>query len=268
MTGQLQEIAVTAENILQLARQSYTAVEGTLRKLKEHILNHEFRDTAEEIDFFKRQKPMFLRELFYFHEVFQIEAWKPPVGINDAIAHYMIGAKRMDLYFKMNNRIYTYYRTGSTEHDEEYFLREKQSADFIAPLSMTDLDPRFSTPYSIQFAQLEAFEQFSNYITESIRKLENPGEPVTSAVKTNLVWTDAKTDLIELGYAIFARKSTNFGKSTLRDIMTVLEGAFNVRLGNYHRTFQNMRIRKIRTPFLTQAEKDLNRYMDQNDQSD
>jgi hypothetical protein len=266
MTTKLEEIAISSENILQRAERSYHAIEAALWDLKKIIIHYEFKNNEEEIHFFKVLKPMFLKELFYFGEVFEIESWKPPVGVNEEIAHYMIGAKRMDLYFKMNIGLYTYYRTGSTSRDEDYFLRGRAIDDMIPPLSSTDLDSRFSTIQSMQFGQLQAYEQFSSYLTQSIQRLQNPTSTDTSVKDiSGLVWTDSKTNLIEVGYMLFATKSFNFGKATLRDIISTLESAFNVRLGNYRRTFQNMRIRSNRTSFLKKGEDDLVKYMDSTD---
>ncbi|GAB3910485.1 RteC domain-containing protein [Mucilaginibacter boryungensis] len=267
MLESLEQIAMTSENVLQRAEQSYKVAEHALSQLKEHIISRIFSDKQEEINFFKRIKPMFLKELLYHMEVFQVEAWKPPVGRDEQIAHYRLGAHRADLYFKRYNELYTYYRMGSSLHDEQYFLRGGR-CDLISPISISDTDSRFSTVYSFQFAKLQAYEQFSDYLHRCVYNLEHPGAPMSEADKERqtIRWTDSKSALIELGYGIYAKGSINYGKADIKQIMTSLEIAFNTSLGNFYRTFQNLRIRKKnRTPYWDSAREDLIKNMDNAD---
>lgn len=267
MMDNLEQIAITSENILQRAEQSYKVVEGSLVQLKGHIISHGFSDKPEEIKFFKKIKPMFLKELLYYMEVFQVESWKPPVGRDEEIAHYRLGAHRADLYFKRYNELYTYYRTGSSLHDEQYFLRESKS-QLISPISMSDTDSRFSTVYSYQFAKLQAYEQFSDYLYRCIYNLEHPGSQIPDGEKGKpfIRWTDSKSALIELAYGIHAKGSINNGKADIKQIVTALEIAFNTSVGNFYRTFQNLRIRKKnRTPYWDSAQSALIKSMDNTD---
>jgi hypothetical protein len=267
MMEKLDLIAISSENILQHAEQSYRTAEQALSELKEHIINQDFPDKQEEINFFKRVKPMFLKELLYYMEVFQVESWKPPVGRDEQIAHYKLGALRADLFFKINNELYTYYRMGSSIHDEQYFLRGGR-CDLITPISVSDTDSRFSTIYSFRFAELQAFEQFSDYLHRCTYNLEHPGSPISEndKGKPSIRWTDAKSALVELAYGIYAKGSINHGKADIKQIMTALEIAFNVDTGNFYRTFQNLRVRKKnRTPYWDDARDYLLKCMDNTD---
>jgi len=267
MNEELEQLAMTSDNILQRAEQSYLAVEHTLAELKEYILSYTFKDKDEEIKFFKEIKPMFLSELIYYMEIFQAESWKSPVGREEEIAHYGLGTKRVDFYFKRHNELYTYYRKGSCENDERYFLRKEPMPGQIMSFSFSDMDPRFSTIYSFHFAKMQAYEQFSNYLQQCVYRLEHPGmEQVNDeSKKSRNVWTDSKADLIELAYGIYARGSVNHGKADIKEIITALELVFNVNLGNFYRTFQNLRIRKNRTPYWDAAKDALIKTMDNTD---
>lgn len=266
MMEKLEHIALSSENILQHSEQSYKVADNALAQLKEYIVSYTFRDKQEEINFFKKIKPMFLRELLYHMEVFQVEAWKPPVGREQEIAHYRLGAMRADLYFKRYNELYTYFRMDSTLHDEQYFLRDSR-CDLMTPITASEIDTRFSTVYSFHFAKMQAYEQFADYLHRRIYSLEHPGSPSPGDKGKSLnSWTDSKADLIELAYGIHARGSVNFGKADIKQIITALELAFNISVGNFYRTFQNLRIRKRnRTPYLDGAKEDLIKSMDNTD---
>jgi len=265
MNEELERLAMTSDNILQRAERSYFVVEKTLEELKRYIVSYTFKDKDEEIKFFKEIKPMFLAELIYYMEVFQVESWKSPVGSEDEIAHYGLGKKRVDFYFKRYNELYTYYRKGSSENDETYFLRKEIMPGLITPISFSDMDPRFSTVYSFQFAKMQAYEQFSNYLQQCVYRLEHPGMEHLKEEnkKSPNLWTDSKADLIELAYGIYARGSVNHGKADIKEIITALELIFNVNLGNFYRTFQSLRTRKKnRTPYWDAAKDDLIKTMD------
>ncbi|MBS1525318.1 MAG: RteC domain-containing protein [Bacteroidetes bacterium] len=267
MMADLEQIKLTAENILEISKKSYQAVEHYLAELKAYIIDYKFADEQEEIEFFKEIKPMFLKEFLYHIEIFELEAWKPPVGQHEQIAHYKMGAFRADLYFKRYQALYTYYRTRSTSHDEQYFLRSG-ACDIITSISMSDLDKRFSTIYSHQFAKMQAYERFSDYIYRSIYNLEHPGSPIREDEKgiSNIRWTDSKSDLIELAYGIFAKGSVNRGHAEIKQIMTALELAFNTDAGNFYRTFAGLRVRKKnRTSYWDEAKEKLEKSMDDPD---
>lgn len=269
MSEQLEALAFTSENILQRAERSYKAVESALKELKDYTIGYDFKSKEEEIAFFKDIKPKFLKELIYFMEVFQVESWKPPVGREEEITHYMLGAKRVDLYFKRYNDLYTYYRKGSSMHDELFFMRGN-NYDVITPISLSDMDPRFSTVQSFQIAKMQAYEQFSGYLQSCIHKLEHPETnlAITEKRKYHSLWTDSKAALIELAYAIHSCGSVNHGKCDVKQIILDLELMFNVELGNFYRTFQSMRIRKKgRTPFLDMLKESLEKRMDETDLS-
>jgi hypothetical protein len=268
MNEALEEIANTSDNILQRAERSYFAVEHKLSALKRLILSYTFENKEEEIKFFKEIKPMFLGELIYYFEVFQLEKWKSPVGREDEIAHYALGAKKVDFYFKRYNELYTYYRQGRNEKDEQYFLRTETAPDKVTSISFSDMDLRFSTNYSFDFSKMRAYEQFSTYLQQCVYRLEHPDVERLNfeSNKSRNLWTDTKADLVELAYGIYARGSVNHGKADIKTIINALELIFNINLGNFYRTFQNLRIRKKnRTPYLDAAKNDLIKTMDNTD---
>lgn len=267
MTEELEQIAIESTNVLQMAKRSYRVVNNTLKELKKFIIQYDFVDDNEEIEFFKEIKPMFLKELIYYHEVYEFEKWKPPVGREEEIAHYGLGAKKVDFYLKRHNEIYTYYRQSSAERDAFYFLRNADKSDMISAVCLSDLDCRFSTPHSFEFAKLQAYEKFSGYLHKAIYRLEHPDTEPPQDEGRQVTWTDSNADLIELAYAIRARGSLNKGKAQIKDIICALERAFNIRLGNFYIVFQqNIRLRKkSRTVYMDQAKEFLVRYMDELD---
>lgn len=68
---------------------------------------------------------------------------------------------------------------------------------------------------------------------------------------STLTWTGSKTDLIELIYALHSVDVFNNGTANIKVIASAFEEVFNISLGDYYRTFQDMRIRKrSQAPFI------------------
>ncbi len=74
--------------------------------------------------------------------------------------------------------------------------------------------------------------------------------------------------LIDLLYAFRSRGSLNNGTIDVKDLAALFENTFNVKLGNFYRTFQEIRIHKnSRTTFLDKLKELLVRRMDESDEN-
>ena len=82
-----------------------------------------------------------------------------------------------------------------------------------------------------------------------------------------LTWTAPKVALIELLYALQSEKVFNNGSTDLKEIAEYLENIFNVDLGQYRRTFLEIRVRKTeRTKFLNTLKETLEKRMNNSDE--
>jgi hypothetical protein len=270
MNEDLQQVALTAENPLQRAEQSYHIVQAAMQELKEFALGYTFTDKEQEIHFFKEVKPLFLKELIYYAELFDIESNRP-VGSKEIVReYYLLSLNRIHVFFERHQWLYLYHRTGKTNFDDMFYTRDHQP-DATVPHLMPEIDTRFSTLYSFKLSKIMAFESLTSYLTRSIQLMDEPATMAedNSAKKHSMVWTDPKAALIELAYAIHSRGSVNNGRADVKHVITSLEHAFNISLGNYSAVFQqNIRIRKrnSRTSYLDQLREYLNRRMDDADE--
>ncbi|UKJ09218.1 RteC domain-containing protein [Solitalea lacus] len=267
MNERLQLCAIESENILQRAEKSFYIAESALQELKDFLFNYRFKTTSEEIEFFKEIKPLFLRELIYFIEVFHLEASKPFGGKEGQRNYYLQELDRLRLFFDRNNFLYTYYRTNKSHMDELFYLRNKSCIPML-PEYLLDMDPNFSTIYSSKLAKLQAFEQLKEYVNQSLMALDEIELQPVKSKEVSSTWTDSKASLIELAYALQSSGCVNFGKADVKHIITNLERMFNIQLGNFYRVYQGMRIRKKnRTVFLDVLKERLEKRMDDADMS-
>ncbi|MCX2429908.1 RteC domain-containing protein [Pedobacter sp. GR22-10] len=268
MDTELQRISIETENHLQQAEQSFYLMDSILKELKEFFITHNFQDEKEEIIFFKEVKPMFLRELIYYNELYETEAHKPIGSAEEQKHYYMRILESKATYFDRNKHIYNYYRRGISNLDELWFLRKNLYASEV-PVYMLDMDLTFTTPNSFILSKLQAYEKLLAYLKQQINPpaLHVTQDQSTPDRKSQLTWTDSKSALIELAYALQARGAINFGKGDVIQVVNVLEAAFNVNVGNPYRVFHGMLIRKkSRHPFLDDLTVSLDRMLDQKDE--
>lgn len=268
LSAGLQRIAIQAENPLQRAEQSCREIEAVLEDLKQFTQGYTFPDAESEIAFFRDIKPRFLRELIYFTELFYLEAFQP-VGGKDRQRAYLIQAlDRVGAYFERNQWFYSYYRMNLRNLDHIFFMREGERAPYW-PGSSPELDARFSTVHSYRLSKMQAYEMFRDHLQGLLNALDN-GESSGEAKDNGprLTWTESKAALIELAYALRSRGAVNFGQSDVKELINGLEHCFNIRLGNFYRVYQGMRIRKkSRTPFLDHLKESLELRMDEADEA-
>lgn len=265
----LQRITLESENPLQRAEQSCRMVESALEELKAFLQAHPFRDEQSEITFFKEIKPRFLRELIYFVELFYLEAFRP-VGSRELQRSYLLQAMdRVTVYFDRHQFLYTYYRMNQTHQDRLFFLRAGQEQEVSPwPGYAPELDSSFSTLQSYRLSKLQAYEALRDFLQGQLHTLEHGVLPEEGrSGRPPITWTDSKAALIELAYALRSRGAVNFGKSDVKELIRGLEHFFNIRLGNFYRVYQGMRIRKkSRTPFLDSLKQSLELRMDEADE--
>ncbi len=267
MKETLEQISSSSGNTLQRAEQSFRVVQDALSQLKEYIVSYTFKDDDEEIQFFKEIKPMFLRELIFFEELYHIELNQPISSAEELKGYFSKVLAGLATFFERNKTLYAYYRTGKTIYDDVFFRRDTDNDNLsVLPEYSLDADPRFSTPGSSCLAKLQAYEQLREHIQLSLNRLSDPEIKLSPSQRERYLWTDSKTALIELAYAMYARGSVNNGKGDIKTIIAALESLFNVEVGNFYRAFQNMRIRKKnRTTYLDALKESLEKRMDETD---
>jgi hypothetical protein len=83
---------------------------------------------------------------------------------------------------------------------------------------------------------------------------------------TKMTWTGSKVALTELLYALHSEGVFNNGVADLKDIAEYFEHIFEIDLGQYRRTFLEIRVRKAeRTKFITALNEALIKRMDNSD---
>lgn len=231
-----------------------------LSDVKEHVLQRGFKNIEEEIHFFKYQKPVIVARLIYYNAIYKIEMKKP--NGTKAIRKYLNEElRKLKRYFDNNLEFYKYYRTNNSFIDEKLFVRGKHNIKLSLDTVYFETDHRFSTSHDFKAAKIIANDLIQVYIEDQLNNNNNK----KSSGKSSLNWTESKTALTELIYALHSQGA--FGNADIIVIAKTFESIFNISLGDFYHTFMELKARKInRTKFLDSLKESLLKKMDEEDE--
>jgi len=263
----LKEIHLQTEKPLEYSEKAIESLTASFESLKVFCISHKFEKDHDEIFFFKNIKPQLVSKLIYYNEIYNIEMGMPVGGEKRIHRYYTAEIKKLEAFFKSNADFYKYYRTGSNFLDQKYFMRGKKDIRLTIESSSFEADNQFSTSHDFKVAKLIANEVLRDYLLSKVAPIKS--QQVNSLpAKRNLKWTGSNVALVELLYALQTEGAFNNGNASLSEIATVFSSYFDIDLGQYRRTFLEIRSRKTaRSRFLASlADKLLDR-MDSADEN-
>ena len=182
---------------------------GLFQDLREWVIKHEFDTEAEEIQFFKEVKPLFLASVLYWKGLLDFETERPP-GQHWSEKYTR---KKMKILHRENRQqleIRNLLHHPVPLLDQLYFTRStvihEQSIDLI------HADPKFTTAKDRLVSEVMARE----WIMEFLISISEP-----NLVKTHehiLRWTGSRAGLVELIYALQSGGVINQGRATLLEL--------------------------------------------------
>lgn len=252
--SKLADLDVEIEDIIKKSKSSVEFINITLFDLKSYISEYNFLCKSEEITFFRTIKPHFLSKLIYFSEINQIECSKPLGRYESQICHYEKHLDKLNEFFCENIEFFNYIRSGSTHLDEIYFLRGNIFCSIYPDNFSVLADSSFSTSHDLILSKILAYNTLEKYLKTEIEhiKFKSNANKFSNAISsnTNIIWTDKKSALIELIYAIHTVGSVNNGNAGIREITECFEQCFNIKLIDVYRTFTDMKDRKAHTKYI------------------
>ena len=269
LEDQLHFIEQEHEVILKRSELCFVICKNVIDQLKAFIIKYKFKSTQEEIKFFKEIKPKFSSKLLFNLMLYNIQTKKPNGGNKTTRKYLTKELYKLKSYFDYNLDFYKYYRADANYLDHKYFVRNKLDIQLTLDGHIFENDTRFSTTHDFKISKILAHDLLQVYIEDELASLERK-EPLQNSQdvpKIKHSWTDSKTALIELIYALHSQGVLDNGKADIKEIANYFEQVFNVDLGDYYRTYLEIRVRKTgRTKFLSLLQESLIKRMDEQDE--
>lgn len=269
LENQLQFLEEENSVLLKRAELSFFACRESISLLKDFIIKHKFKTETDEVKFFKEIKPLFTCKQTYYLMLYNIETKKPSGGKEILKKYLLKELEKLKHYFDYNLDFYKYHRAGGTYLDHKYFVRNRFDIQLSLDGYIFENDPRFSTTHDFKVAKILAHDLLQVYLEDEIAELAKRDYTTIYDNSSNpsLTWTDSKTFLIELIYALHAHGAFNNGRAGIKEIASYFETAFNIELNEVYRTYLELKARKNdRTKFLTTIQEKLTKRMDQQDE--
>lgn len=239
-------VSRSRKSIVNEAFHMVSFLDQTLTDLKVHINLHGFENNRDEIHFFKNVKPEILGRLIYYNKIIRIESYSPttPELIE---SYYTEQIKLLNKEYKKHivvSDFYSYYRTGRTDKDDYYYRLGNINYFEVLDSFFFELDREFSTYYDYKIAQILAFNLIHNFLQYRLEPdRSNPIYDAEIATKKAFSWTHSKNSLIELIYALHISGSLSHGRGSLKNLGSLFEELFEIRLGDIHHAFHQMKFR-------------------------
>lgn len=208
--------------------------------LKDSVQQFPFSGLAEKITYYKEIEPFFLSRVMFFARVLRLETGRPPGDRATVESHFQKEWQYIRDFQAENRFVYRYIRAGENWLDEKLFVPAPDGPIAVADSDLTD---SLLHDASGTVARLYSLDLMQDYLFRAEEALTHPQDPKQRNI-AKLTWTDSKSALIELAYAIQSAGSLNDRKATLREIIEGLEAAFHIDLGHYPRVFQEILSRK------------------------
>lgn len=269
LTEQLNFIDLEIDNPIKKCEKAIEVILISFTKLKSLISNYKFKSETEEIIFFKETKPQFTSKLIYYNMIYKIEMKRPNGGNRIVKKYFQNELQKLKAYFDNELDFYKYYRSGSSYLDHKYFLRGKYDIKLALDSYYFETDTSFSTSHDFKVARILANDLIQLYLEDQLIMIENKDLGDKSQRKPNvkLTWTSSKVALTELIYALHSEGVFNNGAADLKDIAEYFEHAFEIDLGQYRRTFLEIRARKSeKSKFITTLNDTLLKRMENSDE--
>jgi RteC protein len=266
LTEQLNFINLEMDDSIAKSEKSLELTLRAIDNLKKQFLKNKTISSDSEIDFFKNIKPKFTSLSIYHNAIFKIETKIPHGGDRITKKYLNKELKKLKRYFDNNLDFYNYHRTGSSFLDFKYFIRGSHDVKLRLDSFYFEADHSFSTSHDFKVARILAHDLVQVYIETKILKMgkKEHKEKSQHEPKRKMIWTGSKVSLTEIMYAFHTKGVFNNGAAELKEIANYFEEIFHIDLGQYRRTFLEIRDRKSdKTKFIKALEEDLLRRMEE-----
>lgn len=259
-----ERITLAPERVVAESRKMVTCLHEHLEKLKDHVLKEDFENSEDEIEFFRIIKPLIFGKLLYYNKIFKIESGRPVEVGKISRKYFKSKLEKLEGYYineVTGTDFYKYYRSESSKKDQQYFVRGNLDLLPGVRSRFFDADHRFSTYYDYEAARIIECELLYEYL--HLRLSGQCDHPGNSLPEMKILWTESKSALIELIYALHASQSVGYGKLSIRQLVTLFQIAFNIQLGDASHAFHRMKFRTGES-YIDRLKSSLNSYKEKN----
>jgi hypothetical protein len=226
--------------------QKITICNDAARELRASYFKANLRSALQQIHFFKEVKPKVFSELNYQEKIFHYYNQKPKGSLKNQSRYINICLDKVSYTLNNYQEFNIYWQMNATHLDELYFTRRDYDPKLHGSLKHP-VDIAFSSPADTTLSRILAAMRYLQFLKNELYALTNPTLDPSWKHISNLQWQGSKTEMVELVYALHASGAI---KGELKGVVAVFEQIFRVDLGNFYRTYTDIKYKKKPTSFL------------------
>ena len=234
---ELERLQYSVSDQSNRANQAINLISKTLRLLRKAVRDRGFETPEDEIHFFKHIKPQITGHLIFYRHICELES-KRLIYTSEEVELYIKDKKKQFNELIKDNMEFVFYYQNRYQHmDKMYFLRETDRIPLWHQNTDAFHDPEFTTPYDHIAAKLVAKDLFYKFLLKPIASASTENV-------SNLKWTESKSALIELIYALNESGAINEGQTDIKTICLEFERLFNVEIKDIYGAYRDITMRK------------------------
>lgn len=223
-----------------------------LADLKTEVESKPFKNTEDEISYYKHLKPQICSQALFLQNVLRIESGLP-LGNKKRIKKILDSElESLHKFHQTHKSKFEYLLLNQSHLDQTFFSHKSINRNWVS---------------SIKAAQL-----LNCYLNDKLWALKNnnsqqlslplPDFSQLSKSAGKLKWTGTKAEIVELIYALQASGTINDGKATIKSIAEFCEQHFDINLEDYRFAFKSIKNRHRSAKFLTKLQNTIERLID------
>lgn len=240
LEDRIRAIELSHPNRFEAYIEIITLCTNSLAEMHRKVWTEKFPNAQEEIAFFKNIKQIPLSNLIYYSEIRCFEAKFPKGNPKVQKKYIQKKIKELNRFFGSHVDFEQYNNLGLTHLDEHYFTRQKSYMPSFQNHNIYYHDPFFNTSHDRLLGKLLGNQRLLYYLKNRLEELKRGNADKISDLK----WTSSKVSLTELVYALYHAKVIDNGSADIKQIANAFQRAFNYDLGDFYRTYMEIRLRK------------------------
>jgi len=137
----------------------------------EELSQYRFATEEEEIDFFRNIKPLFTSQIEFYTLIYQGMLFKPKEDLVKMVAFWASESTRLSRFSENKEAFISYYKSGDTCLDRQYFLRDNNRTPGAIVAKVYDKNTHFSTSHDWLVTALLAQEMYHEYTRDRLKEI-------------------------------------------------------------------------------------------------
>lgn len=255
-----------SDDVLTVSLEILHYIEMKLKEIYKWLKKHIFLSVQEEIYFFKELKPRMVSKLLFYKKLLKLVSTAPQTK-KDKRKQYEKLLTEIRQYTMHNREFYEYYRSRSSDKDEDHFVRHSYKDIIKYDCCLINYDSKLSTSHDYNVATIMANDLFTIHLENKLDELDGKNVSKNVPVERKFNWTGSKVDLTEIVYGFQASGCINNGNFDLKELAIFLGTLLNVEIdSNLYGHYSDIKSRKVlKTRFINTMSKKLIEKMDDED---